>query len=84
MVSLRSEVSGISKDLQSLTGRFDENKYFIDKSLKDKSSEMDLLRAQITALETQVKEIQAKLSSKTDTDAAKRQNRGEKRKEIRD
>ena len=70
MVSLRSEVSGISKDLQSLTGRFDENKYFIDKSLKDKSSEMDLLRAQITALETQVKEIQAKLSSKTDTDAA--------------
>jgi tol-pal system protein YbgF len=53
-----------------LTGRFDENKYFIDKSLKDKSSEMDLLRAQITALETQVKEIQAKLSSKTDTDAA--------------
>ena len=70
MVSLRSEVSGISKDLQSLTGRFDENKYFIDKSLKDKSSEMDLLRAQITSLETQVKEIQAKLSPKTDTDAA--------------
>ncbi|MEK7865018.1 MAG: hypothetical protein AAB175_04295, partial [Nitrospirota bacterium] len=69
MVSLRSEVSGISKDLQSLTGRFDENKYFIDKSLKDKSSEMDLLRSQITSLETQVKEMQAKLSSKTDTDA---------------
>ena len=70
MVSLRSEVSGISKDLQSLTGRFDENKYFIDKALKEKSSEMDLLRSQITSLETQVKEIQTKLSSKTDTDAA--------------
>lgn len=68
MVSLRSEVSGISKDLQTLTGRFDENKYFIDKSLKDKSSELDLLRSQITALETQVKEIQAKLSAKTDAD----------------
>lgn len=68
MVSLRSEVSEISKDLQSLLGRFDENKYFIDKSLKDKSSEMDLLRAQITALETQVKEIQTKLSAKTETD----------------
>ncbi|MCX5717138.1 MAG: hypothetical protein NTW44_02285, partial [Nitrospirae bacterium] len=69
MVSLRSEVSGISKDLQSLTGRFDENKYFIDKSLKDKSSEIDLLRSQITALETQTKEMQTKLSSKTEADA---------------
>ncbi len=68
MVSLRSEVSGTSKDLQSLTGRFDENKYFIDKFLKDKSLELDLLRAQITALETQVKEIQTKLSAKTETD----------------
>ncbi|MDO8747400.1 MAG: hypothetical protein Q7J70_07050, partial [Thermodesulfovibrionales bacterium] len=48
MVSLRSEVSGTSKDLQSLTGRFDENKYFIDKSMKDKALELDLLRAQIT------------------------------------
>ncbi|TAL27749.1 MAG: tol-pal system protein YbgF [Nitrospirae bacterium] len=56
--SLRSEVSGISKDLQTITGRFDENKYFIDKSLKDKSSEVDLLRLQITALETQLKELQ--------------------------
>ncbi len=70
MVSLHSEVSGISKDLQSLTGRFDENKYFIDKSLKDKSSELDLLRSQITTLETQVKEIQVKLSAKTETDTA--------------
>ncbi|MCX5716725.1 MAG: hypothetical protein NTW44_00135, partial [Nitrospirae bacterium] len=68
MVSLRSEVSGISKDLQSLTGRFDENKYFIDKSLKDKSLEIDLLRSQITALETQIKKMQTKLSSKSEID----------------
>ena len=66
MVSLRLEVSGISKDLQSLTGRFDENKYFIDKAVKDKSLELDLLRAQITTLETQAKEMQTKLSAKTD------------------
>jgi len=70
MVALRTEVSGISKDLQSLMGRFDENKYFIDKALKDKSSEMDLLRSQIAALETQLKEMQQKLSPKTDADAA--------------
>ena len=68
--SLRSEVSGISKDLQTITGRFDENKYFIDKSLKDKSSEVELLRLQITALETQVKELQGgKPSAKAETDS---------------
>lgn len=66
--SLRSEVSGISKDLQALMGRFDENKYFIDKSLKDKSSEIDLLRSQTDALEAQVKEFQTKLDSKPDVD----------------
>ena len=65
--SLRSEVSGISKDLQTITGRFDENKYFIDKSLKDKSSEVELLRLQITALETQVKESQGGKRAETDS-----------------
>ena len=65
--SLRSEVSGISKDLQTITGRFDENKYFIDKSLKDKSSEVELLRLQITALETQVKELQGGKRAETDS-----------------
>lgn len=65
--SLRSEVSGISKDLQTITGRFDENKYFTEKSLKDKSSEMELLRLQITALETQVKESQEGKRAETDS-----------------
>src|SRR3989338_9345712 len=68
LVSLRSEVSGISKDLQTLTGRFDENKYFMDKSLKEHSAEIELLRSQINALETQIKELKGRLSSKTDTD----------------
>ncbi|MDP3110751.1 MAG: tol-pal system protein YbgF [Thermodesulfovibrionales bacterium] len=68
--SLRSEVSGISKDLQTITGRFDENKYFIDKSLKDKSSEVELLRLQIIALETQLKELQGgKPPSRVETDS---------------
>ncbi len=70
-ISLRSEVSGISRDLQILTGRFDENKYFIDKALKGKSSEIDLLRSQITSLETQMKEMQTKLSEKTDAEETK-------------
>ena len=68
--ALRSDIAGISKDLQTLIGRFDESKYFIDKSLKDKSSEVELLRLQITALETQVKELQGgKLPAKAETDS---------------
>lgn len=65
---LRSDVTGISKDLQTLIGRFDESKYFIDKTLKDTASEMELLRSQINTLEAQIKELQGRLSSKTDTD----------------
>lgn len=72
--SLRSEVSGISKDLQTITGRFDENKYFIDKSLKDKSAEIELLRLQITALETQVKESQGGKRAETDSKTKGRQD----------
>lgn len=67
--SLRSELSGISKDLQTLTGRFDEHKYFMDKSLKDKSSEIEFLKTQIIALETQIKDLQPKSSSKSDIDS---------------
>ena len=66
--ALRSDIAGISKDLQTLIGRFDESKYFIDKTLKDTASEMELLRSQINALEAQIKELQGRLSSKTDTD----------------
>lgn len=60
---LSSEVSGISKDLQVLIGRFDENKHFMDKSLKERASEMELLRSQISSLDIQMKEMQAKLSA---------------------
>lgn len=59
--SLRSEVSGLSKDLQTLTGRFDENKYFVNKTLKDTSAEIDLLHSQVNTLEMHVKELQTKL-----------------------
>ncbi|MBI4690918.1 MAG: tol-pal system protein YbgF [Nitrospirae bacterium] len=74
-MSLHSEISGISKDLQTLTGRFDENKYSLDKSLKDISSEIDLLRLQITSLETQVKDLQGRLSD------AKAKNKPDAKKE---
>lgn len=53
----------ISKDLQLLTGKFDENKYFTEKALKDSASEMNLLKAQITNIEEQIKEMKNRLNT---------------------
>jgi tol-pal system protein YbgF len=60
---INSRVSEISKDLQLLTGKFDENKYSMEKALKDSASEMDLLKAQIKQIEEQIKEIKNRLNA---------------------
>jgi len=53
----------ISKDLQLLTGKFDENKYSTEKALKYSTSEMNLLKAQITNIEAQIKEMKNRLNT---------------------
>ena len=58
--SLLSQVNDISRELQVLRGRFDENKFTVEKSLKDSSIERDLLRAQINTLEARAKDMQGR------------------------
>jgi tol-pal system protein YbgF len=58
---LQSTVANLSRDTQVLSGRFDEHKYFVEKTLKDRSTEMDILRSQMTALEKQMKTAQDRL-----------------------
>lgn len=65
--SLYSQVSEQSKELQMLQGRFDESKFFFDKSIKDASIERELLRSQINNLEARVKELSEKLAKPTET-----------------
>src|SRR6266498_3111839 len=60
--SLYSQVSDISKDLQVLQGRFDENKFSLDKTVKDNSIEMELLRSQLNNLEMRLKEMNEKFT----------------------
>jgi len=60
---INSRISEMSKDLQLLTGKFDENKYSMEKALKDSASEMDLLKAQIKQIDEQIKEIKNKLNA---------------------
>jgi tol-pal system protein YbgF len=61
--SLLSQTSDLSKELQSLKGRFDENKYFMDKAMKDMLSERELQQAKIAALENEIKELKAKAAA---------------------
>ena len=63
---MHSRVLEISRDLQTLAGRFDENKYFVEKALEDSTAEMEILKAQITDMESRIKEIRDKLSALED------------------
>jgi tol-pal system protein YbgF len=60
---IQSMLSNVSKDIQILSGRFDENKYFTEKALKDSAAEMELIKVQITSLEGQIKNIKEKLNA---------------------
>ena len=60
---IQTLLSNILKDVQVLSGRFDENKYYVENTLKNTTTDMDLLRMQITSLENQVKEINSRLNA---------------------
>ncbi len=62
--TLLAQVGDYSKELQSLRGRFDENKYFIDKTMKDLTSELEIEKARIAALESEFKAIKTAAPAK--------------------
>jgi tol-pal system protein YbgF len=59
--AIQSQLSTVAKDIQVLNGRFEEHKYFVEKSLKDTSGETELLQVQMTTIESQIKEINEKI-----------------------
>ncbi len=59
---IQSSLSSLAKDLQNLSGRFEENKYFFEKTLKNSNEEIDLIKFQITGLESQLKEMRDRLT----------------------
>lgn len=60
---MQSQLANAAKDIQVLSGRFDENKYFIERTLKDWTSELDLMKSQMATLERQVKEMKDRLAA---------------------
>ncbi len=59
---LNTEFSQLQRDLQLIHGRFDENRYYMEKNFKDSKTDMDVLSAQIDAFESQLKDMKSKLS----------------------
>jgi tol-pal system protein YbgF len=68
--TLLTQVGDYSKELQSLRGRFDENKYSLDKTIKDLTSEIELEKARIAALENELKAIKTAAPAKEAPKAA--------------
>jgi tol-pal system protein YbgF len=63
---IQSQVLGMAKEIQVLSGRFDENKDFSEKSLRNAAMELDLLRAQVTTSENQMREVKSRLNALED------------------
>lgn len=60
---MRTELSSVTKDLQLLRGKYEENKEYTEKKLRDTGIELDLLRAQSTTYENQIKELKNRLTA---------------------
>lgn len=61
--SLLTQTSDLSKEVQMLKGRFDENKYASEKVIKDLISERDLQQVKMAALENEVKDLKTKINA---------------------
>jgi len=61
--SMASRVSELGSSVQELRGRFDENRYFLEKTLKESAAESDILRAQISSLESQMKTLKDRMAA---------------------
>ncbi|MFA5353216.1 MAG: tol-pal system protein YbgF [Thermodesulfovibrionales bacterium] len=55
--SLMSQTSDLSRELQALKGRFDEYKYFMDKTTKELMAEKEVQQARISTMEKELREL---------------------------
>jgi len=58
---INSRLSEISMGLQELRGRFEENKYYQEKILKEAAADRDLLRVQVAGVESRMRALREKL-----------------------
>ncbi len=63
---IQAQTSSVTKEMQVLSGKFEENKDYNEKKLRDTSLELDLLRAHLTAVENQLKETKNRMNALDD------------------
>lgn len=64
---IQARTSSVTKEVQVLSGKFEESKDYTEKKLRDTSLEMDLLRAQLSAVENQLKETKNRMNALDDS-----------------
>jgi tol-pal system protein YbgF len=63
--TLFSQVSDVLRELQVINGRFDEYKYFMDRSMEKTASEIEVIKSKLDSIPTtgNAKELNARLSA---------------------
>jgi len=78
--NLLTQSFDFSKELQTLKGRFEENKYGTDKMLRDMQAERELLQARIARLESDTKDLRNRVGpapeKKPDGDSPQQKQEG--------
>lgn len=64
--TLLGQTNELSKEVQMMRGRMDENKFFLDRTLKEYQTERELLTARIAALEKELKDLKSKSPVETE------------------
>ncbi len=60
--NLNTRFTQISNEMQLIQGRFDENRYFIEKALDENKTDRDVIKAEVDSLQKQLKESQSKIT----------------------
>lgn len=68
--NLLSQSFDFSKELQTLKGRFEENKYSTDKMLKELQTEREIFQSRISRLENEAKDLRARVGPSPETKPA--------------
>jgi len=63
---IQTQISSLTKETQVLSGKFEENKDYTEKKLRDTSLELDLLRAQLGGVENQFKDTKNRMNALDD------------------
>lgn len=64
--NLLSQSFDFSKELQTLKGRFEENKYATDKTIRELLAEREVLQARLARLESETKELRGRVGPAPD------------------